>query len=284
MMKIRNSIASIVVLLTVATLASAQRRPAAAADPTERPRIDVESYSLDVTMIAKEHMLKGTAEVKFRQIERTSFVTFDLDNRLRVAKATMDGNEARFRQYDLDSTIEISTANGQLSEISTLVLEYEGFLDPPAGSKRGPVLASISEDGAYLLYEAKWFPTNGLYKDKAIASLTLRAPADWTALTDLPGSGGKFISTVPSFFGLVAAGKYTTTSIKTERGEVNIHTLKAKADDANPIVQSAAKTLDFYFNTFGPLAQNRFHIIEVPDANWTSRWGVGAMLQRTVPS
>jgi aminopeptidase N len=277
MMKIRNSIASIVLLLTAAALASAQRRPAAA-DPTERPRIDVESYTIDVTMMPTEHMLKGTAEVKFRQIERTSYLTFDLDSRLRVAKVTLDGNEARFRQYDLDSTIEISTANGQLSEISTLRVEYEGFLDAPTGSKRAAALASISDNGAYLLYESKWFPTNGLYKDKATTSLTVRVPPDWTTLADLPGSGGKFTTTVPSFWGLVAAGKYTTTTVKTERGEVNIHTLKAKAEDANPIIQSAAKTLDFYFNTFGPLPQNRFHIIEAPDANWTSRWGVGAML------
>jgi|SRR5688572_477458 len=277
MMKIRLSLASILVLLTAAALASAQRRPAPA-DPTDRPRIDVESYTIDVTLMPTEHMLKGTAEVKFRQIERTSYLTFDLDSRLRVAKVMLDGSEARFRQYDLDSTIEISTANGQLSEISTLLVEYEGFLDAPSGSKRAPALSSISENGAYLLYESKWFPTNGLYKDKAIATLTVRAPADWTTLSDLPASGGKFTSTVPSFWGLVASGKYTSTAVKTDRGEVNIHTLKAKTEDANPIVQSAAKTLDFYTNTFGPLAQPKFHIIEAPDANWPSRWGVGALL------
>jgi aminopeptidase N len=223
-------------------------------------------------------MLKGTAEVKFRQIDRTSFLTFDIDSRLRIAKATLDGSEARFRQYDLDGTVEISTASGQLSEISTLQVEYEGFLDPPTGNKRAPVLSSISDGGAYLLYESKWFPTNGLYQDKAITTVTVHAPADWTVLSDLPGSAGKFTSTEPSYWGLVAAGKYTSTSAKSDRGEVTIHTLKAKTEDANPIVQSAGKTLDFYTNTFGPLVQPKFQIIEATDANWPSRWGVGALL------
>jgi len=282
MMKIKYGLASFLALLIGASFvfAQGQRRPAPA-DPTERPRLDVESYTIDITLMPTEHMLKGTAEVKFRQLERTSFITFDLDNRLRVGKVMLDGTEARSRQYDLDNTVEISTATGQLTDVSTLVVEYEGFLDAPTGSKRAIVLSSISENGAYLLYDSKWYPTNGLYKDKATVALTVRAPADWTTLSDLPGSGTKFSSTVPSYWGLVAAGKYTSNTVKTERGEVGVYTLKAKAEDANPIVQSAAKTLDFYANTFGPLVQPRFQIVEAADANWPSRWGVGALLMST---
>ena len=89
----------------------------------------------------------------------------------------LDGAEARFRQYDLDGTIEVSTAGGQLSEVSTLRFEYEGFLDPPTGNKRQATLSSISENGAFLLYESKWFPTNGVYKDKAVTTLTVHVPS-----------------------------------------------------------------------------------------------------------
>src|SRR5678810_1089362 len=150
MMKIKYGAASFLPLLIGASFvfAQGQRRPTAA-DPTDRPRLDVESYAIDITLMPAEHMLKGTTEVKFRQLERTSFVTFDIDNRLRVGKVTLDGTEARSRQYDLDNTIEISTAAGQLTDVSTLVVEYEGFLDPPTGNKRGPILSGISENGAY---------------------------------------------------------------------------------------------------------------------------------------
>src|SRR6187200_2264949 len=158
MMKIKNGFASIVVLLIAASFVSAQRRPAPA-DTSDRPRIDVESYVLDITLKPTEHMLSGTAEVKFRQLERASYLTFDIDSRLRIDKVLLDGAEARFRQYDLDGTVEVSTASGQLSDVSTVQISYEGFLDPPTEKKRGPVLSSISENGAYLLYESKWFPT-----------------------------------------------------------------------------------------------------------------------------
>src|SRR5688572_11068545 len=187
MPKIKSGFASILALVLAASTISAQRRPAPV-DTSDRPSIDVESYTLDITLMPAEHLLKGTAEVKFRQLERASYITFDIDNRLRIDKAMLDGAEARFRQYDTDSTVEISTANGQLSEVSTLQIEYEGFLDPPTGNKRAPALSSISENGAFLLYEAKWFPVNGLYKDKAVTTLTVHVPSDWTAITDMPAA------------------------------------------------------------------------------------------------
>ncbi|HTG73588.1 MAG TPA: hypothetical protein VMB70_07455, partial [Terriglobia bacterium] len=166
MMKIKNGFASILALLIAVSSVSAQRRPVPA-ETSDRPRVDVESYTIDITLMPAEHMLKGTAEVKLRQLERAAYLTFDLDNRLRIDKVILDGAEARFRQYDLDDTVEVSTANGQISEVSTLRFEYEGFLDPPTGNKRQVTLSSISDNGAFLLYESKWFPTNGVYKDKA---------------------------------------------------------------------------------------------------------------------
>src|SRR5215207_7014642 len=157
MMKIKYGFVSAAVLLFAATLVAAQRRPPVA-DPTDRPKIDVESYNIDITMAPVEHLLKGTAEIKFRQLERTSYISFDIDSRLRIGKVMLDGAEARSRQYDIDGTVEISTANGQLTDVSTLNIEYEGFIDPPTGNKRGAVLSSISENGAFLLYDARWFP------------------------------------------------------------------------------------------------------------------------------
>ena len=279
MMKIKKGFGLILGWLFVVTIAfgSSQRRPVPA-DVADRPRIDVESYTIDITLKPAEHMLRGVVDMKLRQLERTAYLTFDLDSRLRIDKVLLDGSEARYRQYDLDGNVEISTTGGQLSDVSTLHIEYEGFLDPPTGNKRPPALSSVSDAGAYLLYESKWFPVNELYKDKAAVTLTVQAPSDWTVLSDLPGSGSRFSSTTPSYWGLLAAGKYTSSSVKTDRGEVSVHTLKAKNEDAKPLTETAAKVLNFYTSTFGPPVQPQFRIIEAADANWPSRWGVGTLL------
>src|SRR5213075_2549771 len=176
----QKMLAATFVLLIAAVPALAQRR-SVPVDTSDRPKIDIESYVIDVTLMPAEHQLSGTVDVKFRQLERSGYVTFDLDSRLHVDKVTLDGMETRFRQYDLDSTVEVSTT-GQQADVATAHFEYKGFFDPQ-GDKRAPVLGSISEDGVFLLYESKWFPTNELYKDKATVTLRVHAPADWTVLS-----------------------------------------------------------------------------------------------------
>src|SRR5688572_25133854 len=273
----KKAFVTILVLLAGAFPTLGQRTPSAVAvaDTSDRPKIDVESYTIEITLSPGQG-LKGTADVRLRQLDRMSYVTFDLDSRLKIDKVTVNGSDARFRQFDFDNTVEVTLSNPQ-SEASTLHFEYAGFLDPDA-DKRVPVLASISEDSALLLYEGKWFPTSGLYKDKAAASLKVNAPAGWTVLSDLPGSGTGFASQIPSFWGLVAAGKFTSASVKTERGEVAAHTLTAKSVDVEKIAGTAGKALDFYAATFGPAEVSKFQIIEAPKVNWPSRWASGVLL------
>src|SRR5262245_32446542 len=73
------------------------------ADTSDHPQINVESYTVDVTIQPAEHKLQGTADIQFRQLDRRSFATFDLDRRLRVTNATIGGAPVQVRQFDLDS-------------------------------------------------------------------------------------------------------------------------------------------------------------------------------------
>ena len=143
MPRLKTGLVSIIALLIATSSLWAQRRPAPPVTE-DRPRIDVESYTVEITLLPAEHMLKGVADLKVRQLERSSFLTFDLDSRLRVGAVLLDGVEARFRQYDLDGTVEVSTSGGQISDMSTFHFEYEGFLDPPpAGNRRAAAVSSI---------------------------------------------------------------------------------------------------------------------------------------------
>ena len=111
MPRLKTGLVSIIALLIATSSLWAQRRPAPPVTE-DRPRIDVESYTVEITLLPAEHMLKGVADLKVRQLERSSFLTFDLDSRLRVGAVLLDGVEARFRQYDLDGTVEVSTSGG----------------------------------------------------------------------------------------------------------------------------------------------------------------------------
>ena len=246
----------------------------------DRPQIDVLSYTVQITLTPEEHLLTGVAEIQFRQQDRQDYATFDLDRRLRVTAASIGGMDTRYRQFDLDSTVEVDLSGQQFSTDPILHIEYEGILNPEE-ERRDPVLGRVSDESAFLLYEGKWFPTNGLHQDKAEMRLKVNAPSSWTIVTDLPAaSGGEYpyASSSPSFWGTVAAGNYTPTTVRSETAGVTVDALKAAPDVATPLAETVGRILDFYTTTFGPPPSSNFRIVEIDGANWESRWSMGTLL------
>lgn len=246
-------------------------------DSSDRPQIHVESYAVDISLFPDAHRLIGRADIQLKQLDRQNFVTFDLDRRLRVANVTVDGAEARFRQYDIDSTVEVDLSGGQFAETRVVHIEYAGILSPEE-ERRDPILARVSDESAFLLYDGKWFPTNGLYKDKSAMQLKVTVPESWTIVTDLPKSIDGFGSTEPSYWGMVVAGKYTATDVKTENASITVDTIQAASDVATSLAESLGKVFDYYTQTFGPPPSPAFNIIEIEGANWSSKWSVGTLL------
>ncbi|HEX5000266.1 MAG TPA: M1 family aminopeptidase [Terriglobia bacterium] len=259
---------------------AAQRvRPAAGADP-DRPKIDVESYTIDATINSEERSLRATAEIRFRQLDQNSFAAFDLDRRLRVSNVTIAGERIGFRQFDRNSSVEIDLSGRPASEDLTVRIDYSGRLDPddldPAD--RDPGLLRISDRSALLLYEGKWYPTNGTFSDKATMVLHVTVPNGWTPVTDVPSAGTGYATFTPSFWGLLAAGPYKTDELKTTRATVDVHTLNADSAGARYLQVSSARILDFYSSTFGFPQFPVFHIVEVDGVSWTSRSSPGVLI------
>ena len=246
-------------------------------DGGDRPKIDVESYSVEVTLVPEERRISGKADIAFKQLDRQNYAVFDLDRRLRVEKATVNGAEARYRQFDVDSTVEVDLSGQQFNSSPVLHIEYSGVLNPE-DDRRDPILAKVSEDSAFLLYGGKWFPTNGLYRDPANMRLKVLAPAGWSLVTDVARSGDTYASAQPSYWGTVLAGKYKASDMKSETAEVSINTLNAATDAASAMAETAGKMFDFYTSRFGPPPSTQFRIVEVDGANWPSQWSVGMLL------
>jgi aminopeptidase N len=283
----KNAFVSVGILLALAAPALAQpqsqlranNNPSAASLPSQ---IDVDSYKLDITVIPEERKIEGKADITLRQLERNAVATFDLDKHFKVTKLTIGDVSPRFRQFEYDSTLEVDLGNGSTAAdgTTTLHVEYYGLFDS-ADDLRSPVLNHLTSDSAYFLYEGRWYPTNGLYKDKATMQLSVHAPAGWTVVADVPPSGSGFASNVPSYWGTLALGKYSAMTVKSGDNEITVYTLKAPSQSILPLAVAAGKILDFYGSKFGPLASNQFHIIEAADANWTSRWSMGSLLLPT---
>jgi len=283
----KNAFVSVAILMALAVPALAQPqsqlRPGAAnaALTSLPPTLDVENYKLDITVLPEEGKIEGLADISLRLLERNAVATFDLDKHFKVTKVTVGNISPRYRQFEYDSTLEVDLGGGAPTDgLITVHVEYYGLFDA-AEDRRNPVLDYLSKDSAFLLYEGKWFPTNGLYKDKAAMQLTVKAPAGWTVVTDVPKSGAGFATNTPSFWGTLALGKYSATTVKSGDNDITVYTIKAPAATVSPLAAASGKILDFYTSKFGPLTSRQFHIIEAPDANWTSRWSMGSLLLPT---
>ncbi|HLH32297.1 MAG TPA: hypothetical protein VKY31_13920, partial [Terriglobia bacterium] len=246
----------------------------------ERPKIHVDQYSVEITLQPDDHKLIGKADVQLKQLDRKNYAVFDIDQRLKVEKVTIGGMEARIRQFEVDNTVEVDLSNQQFNSNPVLHFEYSGTLNPE-DDRHDPVLARVSDDSAYLLYNGRWFPSNGLYRDKSNMKLKINAPAGWSVVTDLPRSGDGFASTQPSYWGTIAAGKYSAVNVKTTNADISINVLKAKPDDVSPMADAVGKMFDFYTEKFGSALSSSFRIVEVQGANWTAQSSVGMLL---VPS
>src|SRR5690349_1370778 len=222
MKKVLNLFLSLSLFATPLLAQTRGRQLAVQDDQSDRPKIDVESYSVAITLTPEEHKLAGQADIRFKQLDRQNYAVFDLDRRLKVEKATIGGMEVRFKQFDVDSTVEIEMSTQQFNSNPVLHIEYSGILNPEEDDRRDPILAKVSDDSAFLLYAGKWFPTNGVYRDKADMRLKVAAPAGWTLVSDLPKSGDGYGSSQSSYWGTVAAGKYNTTNVKSEKAEISV--------------------------------------------------------------
>ena len=248
-----------------------------AQDDSDRPKIDVESYAVEITLDTRDHKLTGKADLRFKQLDRKTYAVLDIDRRLRVTAATVGGIEARFRQFDVYSTVEVDLSSQQFNSNPVMHIEYDGVMDPE-DDRHEPVLARVGGDSAFLLYAGKWFPTNGLYKDKADMKLKVNAPAGWTLVTDLPKTGDTFTSAQQSYWGTVVAGNYTATNVKSDKTQITVSTVKAAPDAVTPMAESVGKILDYYTEKFGPPASSTLRVIEVDGANWSSQWSIGTLL------
>jgi hypothetical protein len=257
-----------------------------------RPQIDVESYAVEAILNPAEGELTGTTEIRFVQLDRQNYAVFDLDHRLRVRDVYLGEEEpvpARFRQFDLDSTLEVDLSDlGQFDQ-PFIRVEYAGLLDPE--NEYDPVLSRVLLDSAFLLEESRWFPMNGVHQDPALLDLHVTLPADWEVVSPLSETGFELadpirrtvrralVSETSGHWGTLVAGMYESSTFAAIDG-TSIETIVfPRSQDATPAMSEAsAEYFRFFRDTFGEPVDPTFQIIEIEGANWDSRSIPGMIL------
>ena len=118
-----------ILILTCAIPASfAQAKRA----PSKAPRIDVERYVIEATLIPDQHELSAVATITLKPIETTDVIVFEFSENLSVLKVTnADGVEVEFGQDEYgpgNLSIRFSRPQEAGKDV-TVRIEYSGGFD-----------------------------------------------------------------------------------------------------------------------------------------------------------
>jgi predicted negative regulator of RcsB-dependent stress response len=181
----RFSVLASLLLVLLATL------PASAA---EKPRLRVEDYVIDATLVPRSHKLIARARVKFTALDELATATFQLHNDLRLTKVTDDaGAPLSAERVTQDSTVRVSLPAGLAKgQTKVLIFQYEGVLQNGDDSPvQGLTLAKVDDDISYLLYAGCWFPMAGYGTNRFTSTISVTVPAGFVVIGSGKESAGK---------------------------------------------------------------------------------------------
>ncbi len=255
--------------------------PQARRQASAPPQISVENYNIKLTLDPDPHELKAVAAVKFKVVQTTDVVLFQLSENLSVLKVTDEGGGGLDFNQDEPSPGSLAIhfpKQLNAGESVTVKLEYNGGFDLDRYSRnytRDQSSAYIGVEGSYLLYPAKWFPVNKLFGDRPLVTVEVTVPLGMTAVG--PGVPMPIVThDVTETFGWSAQQPVMAASIvagryferKTQFGGLTIDTF-AREDHIEAIRKAAealVKPLEYYQQQWGdPASGKSFRLVEVDD-------------------
>ena len=245
------------------------------------PKIDVESYNIQITLTPESHELKAVAAITFKAIEATDVALFQISENLSVQRILDPaGIEIEFGQDE--------SGPGQLAvrfskplaagSSTTIKVEYTGGFDRDRFSRiftRDESSAYIGMEGSYLLYPSKWFPTNKFLEDRATSTVDVTVPLGFSVVG--PGVQKPVITKgITETFGwttsrpilpnAIVAGRYFEKEAQSGGFTFRCYALEDHLDALQKTSETVAKILEYYTKQYGPSAAgSKYRLVEVDD-------------------
>jgi hypothetical protein len=229
---------------------------------SDRARIDVDNYTIDVQINPETQTLAATAAVRFIPLDDAiNAVTFELNNALNISRITdATGQTLQSSRNQSDNTVRVTLPNGlQRGQPTVLTFNYDGRL---TGSEDSPIygikFASIQNDYAYLLYPSRWFPVSGYTSDRFTSKINVKAPAGYTVV-----GGGDFSK--PSFPGDIGIFKDLPTKNSTAGLTTTVFFRGPEAPMANAYGAATANMVEYFTSIYGLAPLANLTVVETSD-------------------
>jgi tetratricopeptide (TPR) repeat protein len=266
-------------------------------------------YDVTVSLTLTDQTLAARAKVELEAREASRQAEVELHPNLKISAVLGgDGKPLSFARDEsspllLRVTLREPAAVGQKV---TLTFEYAGSLANEENSPvKGVRLASVNQEGAYLLLPARWFPLTDYPADRFTAVFNVEVPGNFAvvgtgkaaapsvvtrpAFTAGPGkatsrgpSEGRLLYTFrserPVPAGTFVAGNIQLSPVKAEGLNISVYGRVADTAIATPYGESVARIVNFFSEQFGPLPEPNLTLAELPEGAVQGYAGPGLLL------
>jgi tetratricopeptide (TPR) repeat protein len=244
-------------VVCLAAAASAQR-----GGEDKAPRIDVDNYTMDVTINPDTQTLSARVAVRFLPVDdQITSATFELNNALTISRIVDDkGQTLQSSRSQQDNTVRVSFPNSlPKGQPATITFNYDGRL---TGSEDSPIygikFAAIQNDYAFLLYPSRWFPVSGYSADRFTSTINVKAPADFTVV-----GGGAYPK--PSFPGDIAIFRGQPVKNSTAGLTTTLWFRGPEANMANAYGAATAQMVEYFTSIYGLAPSANLTVLETAD-------------------
>src|SRR5438270_6366059 len=290
-MSIQRRLRGVFPIFCALFLLALQGLPAHAA--TEKTRLRVDDYQINVVLQPHLHHMTASAKVKFTAMQDLSVAVFELHNDLRVTKVTDDKNQPlTAERVTQDSTIRIPLPQGLSKDASmTLNFEYEGQLENADNSPvPGLSLAYVGDDTSYLFYAGRWFPVNNYGLNRFTSTISVNVPAHMLVIGSgqltvsdtappkkaaesvLPTKTFTFVTDKPSCPGTIIAG--ISQEYKSDEAGMDLHVyFKPTHQSVAPAyTTTAVQEFTYFITLFGLPQSQKLNLVELPGDTLPYTW------------
>src|SRR5579864_3828999 len=241
-----------------------------------RPRIDVQSYTINAQIDPQAQTLSATAQVTFIPADNTSTVSFELNNSLNLTRVTdTEGRQIPASRLQEDMSVRVSMPQTlEKGKPATLVFVYGGKL---TGEEESPVFgikfAAIHPDFAYFMYPARWFPVNDYTADRFSSDMKITVPAGFVVVandsgTKEAGANGtavyRFKFDHPSFPGNFAMVRGDANAVSSA-GVTTFFYFRSAADMARAYGEEFSRAMLYFTDLFGVPPKRNLMVVETED-------------------
>jgi len=225
----------------------------ATAAVTGHPELDVQRYSLNLTLAPENRSVSGRATIHV-EAKGLSTLELELGQGLNVTSLVLNQVE---RSYTRKGRLIEVPLREPLDGEAEVQVSYSGRLLEGAGARRW---SYMDDESAYATYESSWYPR--VPGERARAEISIKAPQSWVVVSNGERMGSTWEVKTPETGYSFAAGRYSLARSYAAHTPVTCYL--RSPDPGCPARLS--RMLEFYSTTLTSFPYPKLDLVEVSRA------------------